>query len=614
MYEERRDGTIRLISAGNGGFQATFVDASDSGDHVLFSTTERVLPAVDGDAVLDLYDRRADGTLRLVTPGTALALQTQATRRVISANGAQVAFFTADQLVPADVDSVTDTYLVPTAGGPYTLATPGNPAIAVQTLGFENRAGTRTWFTTTVALDPADNDAGGDVYERRADGTLRLISNVGTGAAASIVGGLDDGSSVVFSTTEKVVAGDTDTAADLYERRTDGSLRLISGGSTPDNATFAGESADGSIAFLTSESLDPVGDGDGQIDAYLRRPDGALLVLTPGTGANGLVFPAATIPSTRARTIFFSTLDIAGTGDANGLGDAYEATVDGPRPLAPGVAGGTTLAPSQMAADGSRILFTTLTALAAADTDTAQDVYEADFALPKLAGVTTLAGNARVGTTHTCKPAATATGEGVTRAVAWLRDAAVIAGATAATYKPGPADAGRALRCRAIARNGVGAATVDSAPRVIAPAALTAKLAGFPILGTKLTCTAFAGAATTGYAWKRGTRAVRGRTARTYKIGSADLGKRLTCTATGRKGTLATTVAHGLTVPRRCSVGNVRGLTPAAAQTKLQSAGCRTKLSKVTGSGVKKGLVLGTSPARGAKRDNGTRITIRVRR
>ncbi len=76
VYEERRDGAIRLISAGNGTFQANFIDASDSGDHVLFSTTEPVPQTGDGDAVLDLYDRRADGTVRLVTPGTALALQT----------------------------------------------------------------------------------------------------------------------------------------------------------------------------------------------------------------------------------------------------------------------------------------------------------------------------------------------------------------------------------------------------------------------------------------------------------------------------------------------------------------------------------------------------------
>ena len=59
---------------------------------------------------------------------------------------------------------------------------------------------------------------------------------------------------------------------------------------------------------------------------------------------------------------------------------------------------------------------------------------------------------------------------------------------------------------------------------------------------------------------------------------------------------------------------NVRGLTPAAAKTKLGNAGCRSKISKVSGTGVAKGLVLGTSPARGAKRANGARITIRVRR
>ena len=69
-----------------------------------------------------------------------------------------------------------------------------------------------------------------------------------------------------------------------------------------------------------------------------------------------------------------------------------------------------------------------------------------------------------------------------------------------------------------------------------------------------------------------------------------------------------------MTVPSRCTVAAVRGLTPLAAKTKLGNAGCRSRSSKVKGTGVAKGLVLGTSPARGAKRANGATITIRVRR
>jgi beta-lactam-binding protein with PASTA domain len=69
-----------------------------------------------------------------------------------------------------------------------------------------------------------------------------------------------------------------------------------------------------------------------------------------------------------------------------------------------------------------------------------------------------------------------------------------------------------------------------------------------------------------------------------------------------------------VTVPRQCVVPNVRGLLPADARTTLGNAGCRSVVRRVSGSGVPQGRVLGTTPGRKAKRANGARITIRVRR
>ncbi len=124
----------------------------------------------------------------------------------------------------------------------------------------------------------------------------------------------------------------------------------------------------------------------------------------------------------------------------------------------------------------------------------------------------------------------------------------------------------------------------------------------------------FSGATSTRYAWKRGTKTVKGRTSRSYKVGRSDLGKRVTCTAVGKAGALSAKATLKLTVPSRCTVPGIRGLTPLAAKTRLGNAGCRSSTRKVSGSGVTKGLALGTSPARGAKRANGARITILVRR
>ena len=176
------------------------------------------------------------------------------------------------------------------------------------------------------------------------------------------------------------------------------------------------------------------------------------------------------------------------------------------------------------------------------------------------------------------------------------------------------ADAGHRLRCRFTSANGIGADTADSVARKVPPAAKTPKLGGFPIVGTKLSCTSFAGATRTTYKWKRGSKTVRGRTTRTYKVARADLGKRVSCSAVARNGTLSTSVSQRVTVPRQCKVPNVRGLTPADAKTRLGNAGCRSTTKRISGSGVPVGRVLGTSPGRGKKRANGARITINVRK
>jgi len=73
--------------------------------------------ASDGDTVLDLYDRRADGTLRLLTPDTAVAMDAFANRNALSADGTRVSFSTTESLADADGDLQLDSYSVPTAGG-----------------------------------------------------------------------------------------------------------------------------------------------------------------------------------------------------------------------------------------------------------------------------------------------------------------------------------------------------------------------------------------------------------------------------------------------------------------------------------------------------------------
>ncbi len=605
LYERRRDGSLRQVSGGNGAFSAFFVAVSASGGDVIFASSEKL--AGDTDAQQDLFDRRADGTLRLVTPRTAAAVPIPSGPVALTDDGSTVFIRTAEALVAADRDAQPDVYGIPTAGGAYTLWTPGT---ADAVTGFPDHAGRRVWFTTRSRLAKADTDAALDVYARTATGAIQLASGGAAGIDASLETALADGT-VLFTTSEKLLAADHDTTGvDLYERTGDGTLRLVSGGSEDGTDTgLLGVNADGAVAFHTDASLVPA-DGDGLDDIYVRRRDGGLLYLSPSTPAFTITFPTPVIPSRDARTVI-NAPDLPGTGDANGQDDAYEVTSTGLRLLAATPAGTGT--GGIESADGSRILLTTAAALTGADHDSAVDVYEADFALPVVTGVPTFAGDVHAGSVQTCLPPG-AVGEGITFLTSWFRGATAIPGATQQTYRPVVADAGLQLHCRSTARNGIGAAGADSAARTIAPAATTAALGGFPVLGTKLTCTAFAGAAQVTYRWSRGTTRVVHRNAQTYRVGRGDLGWRLTCTAVARSGALSTTAVQRVRVPRFCTVPTVRGLLLAAARVRLGAAGCATSPKRMIGRGVGRGRVLGTSPRKGTRRPNGAVVTVNVRK
>ena len=59
---EYENGSVQLISGGEAGGEAMFLDASASGDDVFFATRERLVPG-DTDELVDVYDARVDGGL-----------------------------------------------------------------------------------------------------------------------------------------------------------------------------------------------------------------------------------------------------------------------------------------------------------------------------------------------------------------------------------------------------------------------------------------------------------------------------------------------------------------------------------------------------------------------
>ena len=130
----------------------------------------------------------------------------------------------------------------------------------------------------------------------------------------------------------------------------------------------------------------------------------------------------------------------------------------------------------------------------------------------------------------------------VTLTYQWKRAGAAIAGATAATYTPVAADAGKSISVSVLGtKPGYGSAARSSGS-VVVGSALTASptptISGTPTSGQTLTAVPGAwgpAPVTLAYQWQRDGVVVDGATASTYVLGSADIGTVVTVSVTGSK-------------------------------------------------------------------------------
>ena len=155
--------------------------------------------------------------------------------------------------------------------------------------------GTHVIFRTDAALVAADTDNLNDVYERFA-GQTRLVSAPGAGASGppQISNSnffSDDGGTVIFTTAESLTGTDTDGGApDLYQR-SGGVTTLVSvegvGASGPTNLTSfpAGLSADGSRVLFSTQQNMVAADTDGFQDIYERFGGTTTLVSDKGVAS-----------------------------------------------------------------------------------------------------------------------------------------------------------------------------------------------------------------------------------------------------------------------------------------------------------------------------------------
>jgi hypothetical protein len=276
------------------------------------------------------------------------------------------------------------------------LACGCSPAAASSIPAADQGAG-GIYFVTDEALLPSDTDGAQDVY-RRANGVLSLESLGEPACRPGCGNGPDDVQSgigiptldpegLLFETAESLVAGDTDSSIDVYER-VGSTLTQVSKGPEPYNGPHDAElfrwSPDGStVVFSTKEQLVSE-DTDNATDVYQRSNGATTLVSRGPEDFNGEVEAVPVAASDDASVVFFTSADQIVGADTDSSVDLYRRAGGATELFSRGSVGagpasfngpydvdGFVVASS----DGSRAMFSTDEPLTGNDEDTVKDVY-----------------------------------------------------------------------------------------------------------------------------------------------------------------------------------------------------------------------------------------------
>jgi hypothetical protein len=345
---DRSGGTLTLVSTGpsggNGAFPATYQGTSADGSRVWFETSESLVPGdtdtgcgVSATSCNDVYERSGGTTTQVSTGGNGAF---DAFWDGASATGDHVFFHTAEPLTGSDTDAKRDVY--DRSGGVTTLVstgpTGGNGAFDAIYSG-NSVDGAHVFFETTESLVTGDTDTRQDIYDRASGTTTNLVSTSPTGGNGAFDAFFDgaslDGSRAFFDTSEPMLASDTDTQTDVYERWAGTTTHISigpSGGNGALGAFFDGTSGDGMRTFFNTRESLVASDTDTARDIYVAsvgaypRPRGASPLrasLVPAylacgapnrTHGSPLAFGSCKPPAPASAQL------TAGTPDSNGAG------------------------------------------------------------------------------------------------------------------------------------------------------------------------------------------------------------------------------------------------------------------------------------------------------
>ena len=309
---------------------ATFGGISSDGTKAFFNSADQ-LTGDDTDGQVDVY-RRSDTTTTRISVGAINGnLGQNASFAGASADGNRVFFTTTEQLAGTDTDSSSDAYerFGSTTTQVSTGAINGNSPIAV-TFERASADGLHVFFSTTEALVAGDADGSRDIYERFNGVITRISAGAinGNGAFdAAFAGSSSDGTHVFFTTSEPLVAADTDTRRDIYERF-GGGTSLVSTGAqnanTSVDASFSKTSSNGLHVFFTTAAALETSDGDSRTDVYDRSAGATTQVSLGAINGNGSFDVEFGGISDDASVVVFETAEPLESGDTDSSRDVYK--------------------------------------------------------------------------------------------------------------------------------------------------------------------------------------------------------------------------------------------------------------------------------------------------
>ena len=206
------------------------------------------------------------------------------------------------------------------------------------------------FFQTAEALVAGDTDSFSDVYDRSGATTTRVSTGVlgGNGAfSAFFDGATPDGSRVYFHTDEAVELTDIDERMDVYERTSGATAHLSIGpvGGNGDlefdyDAFFDGVSADGSKVWLDTDERLTADDTDTSFDIYERSGLAITRISTGPAGGNGEFDAFFDAASDSGSRVFFDTQEPLAAADTDAGHDIYERAAGATILMSVGPAGG----------------------------------------------------------------------------------------------------------------------------------------------------------------------------------------------------------------------------------------------------------------------------------